>query len=213
MSELPWIVTKILGPLLSFWRHFNRRISLKRLSIDPIPDLSHVPDASDKENERFVFAFRLFNENVGPLVIRGIQPRLQLAEGGLSYPVVMVKHSNGDPIDFPLVLQPYSKVDFACGFRIPDNTALHVQFNILILTSTPNKEGEIKIDVFRDPKEKQVYANWQGRECFFGEFHLEPGKKSFKVRFRKQLSRPPKIITTAVVKKSDAPIDSKEPTG
>lgn len=208
MSEFPWILTKICGPVISLWRHFNRRPSLKRLSIDPVPDLSNVPDASDKENEQFVFAFRLFNENLGPLVIRGVQPRLQLPQGGLSQPSAMLKNITGNPIEFPLVIQPYSKVDVACAFRILDNTAHHLQFNILVLASTPNKEGEIKIEVFRDPKEKQIYVNWQGRECLFGESHLEPGKKSSNIRFRKQLSRAPKIIKADVVKKSDAPIDS-----
>jgi len=173
--------------------------------MDALPDLCKIPDCSHNEYERWVFAFRLSNENWQEIVIRGVQPQIQLPpRAEWADPVVTLSQPLGGPLDVPLVVQSRSKVDVLCEFRLRDNTPRYLRFEILICASTPKKNDAVSVEVFRDRDEKQVYFGWQDKEQLFSESRLPAGVKDVNLMFRKKLSAPPKIIQTTVEKRPES---------
>ena len=201
VSVIVWIAGKIPSSLLAIWRYFSRKLSLNRVVVSPIPNLSRIPDPSEVEYERFVLGFRFFNENIESVVIRGIQPRIQTSPKAIWVdPATTLTSANGQKIEFPVVVQPLSKIDLACEFRLQDNTPRHLRMNVMVFASTPKRDAPIKIEFFRDPDDKQVFVDWQGKESWFGEQRLKPGEKEVQVKFRRELSAVPKMIDPKIMK-------------
>lgn len=200
MSVTSWAIAKIPAFVLSIWQHVSRKSSLKRLVVDPIPALSQIPNVSDSQDAPFVLAFRFFNENREPIVIRGIQPRMKISPYGKIVDLVAkLTDGNGQKTEFPLVIAGLSAIDVIAAFRVQDNSTRHFHLDVMVFSSTPKRDAAITTEFFRDRNDKQVFVKWQGRETMFGEQRLKPGERQAYVRFRKKMSSPPKMIVPEVV--------------
>jgi hypothetical protein len=203
VSITSWAIGKIPGFVISLWQQLSRRPILRRLIVSPIPELSRVPDASDNANELFVLAFRFFNENRESIVIRGLQPRMQVSANGKTVdPAAKLADRKGQRLEFPVVINSFSNVDALCAFRLADNSppASKDCSDGFCVDSQAGRCNQHRV-FFRDPDHKQIFVSWYGSESWFGEQRLKPGEQRVNVRFKKKLSAAPKMIVSEVVRK------------
>ncbi len=211
-ENIPWIFSgagvAVLGALYALYQNWNkrRRNPLKQIKVQPIHELTHVPDAGEGKAV-FQFGLRFTNAEEATVMISALQVRHYVGQAGVEgiWPVQICTFNPITLVAFPATFPGHSVADLIFSFPEVDNTARSLCWN-LDLYAFGKRSSSITIELFRDgPSECEVSVDWQGVRALMGMMNIPPGQQTVDVKFRKKMKNADYLIQTKVFPPSSTP--------